>query len=232
MSQTYNPLHSILIPLISGKSTPPLLTHSVLPALTNLGFRGVHKYLEDLLAQIKAPILNILHVSLFIEPNFVLPQLHQLISQVKSFKTCDRASVRTSDHAIQFSIFRESPKHPKLSLEIKCKVLDQQHSSLAQLDIHGVSHPYHNNNMENTQWLELLDPFTAVNDLHLSNQSGRHVCQVLEELINERVTEVLPTLQNIFLKGFKPSDSGPKCIERFVAMRELFDHPVAVHHWE
>ncbi|KAI9450979.1 hypothetical protein F5148DRAFT_1152589 [Russula earlei] len=224
----------------------PPLTRSVLPALTDLGFRGVHKYLEDLLAQIEAPILNRLHVSLFIEPNFVLPQLHQLISQVESFKTCDRASVRTSDHAIRFSIFRETPKHPELSLEIKCRVLDRQHSSLArvcnlsflplstfvQLDIRGVSHPYRNNNMENTQWLELLDPFTAVNDLRLSDQSGRHVCQALEELVDERVTEDLPALQNIFLKGFEPLDSGPKCIERFVAARELSGHPVAVHRWE
>ncbi|KAI9434128.1 hypothetical protein F5148DRAFT_1295273 [Russula earlei] len=146
----------------------------------------------------------------------------------------------------EFSIFRETPKHPELSLEIKCRVLDWQHSLLAQvcnlsflplstfvqLDIDGVSHPYRNNNMENTQWLELLDPFTAVNDLCLSNQSGQHVCQALEELINERVTEVLPALQNIFLKGFEPSDSGPKCIEQFVTMRELFGHPVAVHCWE
>ncbi|KAI9510569.1 hypothetical protein F5148DRAFT_553435 [Russula earlei] len=61
-------------------SRPPPLTRSVLPALTFLAFHGVHEYLEDLLAQIEAPLLNTLRITFFIDPDFVLPQLHRLIS--------------------------------------------------------------------------------------------------------------------------------------------------------
>ncbi|KAI9462661.1 hypothetical protein F5148DRAFT_216248 [Russula earlei] len=67
-------------PLYPASRLPPPLTRSVLPALTRLEFKGVHEYLEDLLAQIEAPLLDEYYVKFFIDPDFVLPQLHRLIS--------------------------------------------------------------------------------------------------------------------------------------------------------
>ncbi|KAI9463765.1 hypothetical protein F5148DRAFT_194526 [Russula earlei] len=226
---------------------PPPLTRSVLPALTRLVFRGVHEYLEDLLAQIEAPLLNKLDVFFFMDVDFVVPQLHQLITHTESFKTCDRAFVCTSYyHAIQFGIFRETNDSPEFSLEIKCRKLDRQLSSLAQvcspsllllstlvrLDIEDPFIPnprsYWKDDLETTRWLELMGPFTAVKDLCLSSQVAQYVCQALEELAEERVTEVLPELQNIVLSGFRPLESIPKYIQGFVAARQLSGHPVAV----
>ncbi|KAI9455742.1 hypothetical protein F5148DRAFT_1369803 [Russula earlei] len=40
----------------------------------------VHEYFEDLLAQIEVPLLNTLEIRFFMVPDFVLPQLHRLIS--------------------------------------------------------------------------------------------------------------------------------------------------------
>ncbi|KAI9509703.1 hypothetical protein F5148DRAFT_706644 [Russula earlei] len=225
---------------------PPPLTRSVLPALTLLEFKGVHEYLEDLLAQIEAPLINKLDIQFFLDLDFVIPQLQRLISDAEWFKTCDTAFVRTSERAIRFSMFKKTTSFPELSLEIRCRELDWQLASLAQvrrstfsplsnlvqLDIvDGVSQPHWKDDMETTQWLELLDPFTAVKDLRLSDQVAPHVCQALEELAEERVTDVLPALQNIFLKSLDPLESVPKYIEGFVAARKLSGHPVAVYRW-
>ncbi|KAI9512085.1 hypothetical protein F5148DRAFT_1309213 [Russula earlei] len=235
-------------PLYPASRPPPPLTRSVLPALTRLEFKGVHEYLEDLLAQIEAPLLTRLYVTFFMDIDFVIPQLHQLISKTESFKTCDRATVYTSDRAIRFTTLGITTRLPELSLEISCRELDWQLASLAQvcspsfpflstliqLDIvdDDVPQSHWKDDMETTQWLELLDPFIETNDLYLSDQVAPHVCQALEELSGERVTEVLPALRNIFLKGLEPLESVPKYIEGFVAARKLSGHPVATHRWE
>ncbi|KAI9507858.1 hypothetical protein F5148DRAFT_1284738 [Russula earlei] len=230
------------------ESRPPTsLTRSVLP-LRELFFKGVHEYLEDLLAYIETPVLNKLKITFFMDLNFVVPQLHQLISRAE-FGTCDKAFVYTSEHAIRFAIFRETHEFPELSLEIRCRELDYQVSSLAQvcssslpllstlvqLDIVDPVRPnpqsHWKDDMETTQWLEVLEPFTAVKDLRLSDQVAPHVCQALEELAEERVTEVLPALQSIFLSGLQPVESVPIFIEGFVTARQLTDYPVAVYRW-
>ncbi|KAI9510566.1 hypothetical protein F5148DRAFT_1281763 [Russula earlei] len=211
-------------PLYPASRLP--LTRSVLPALTQLTFQGVHEYLEDLLAQIEAPLLNKLYVTFFMDIDLILPQLHRLISQVKSFNSCDRAEVCTSEHGIEFTIFKGTNGLPELLLEIRCRELDSQLASLAQvcspsfpflstlvqLDIVDVNVPqsHWKDDMETTQWLSLLAPFTAMKDLRLTHQAAPHVCQALEELAGERVTEVLPALQNILVKGLEPLDSVPK----------------------
>ncbi|KAI9457882.1 hypothetical protein F5148DRAFT_1321894 [Russula earlei] len=232
-------------PLYPASGPPPPLTRSVLPALTQLTFQGVHEYLEDLLAQIEAPLLITLHVTFFMDIDFILPQLHRLISQTESFNSCDRATVRTSDRAIQFAIFGESLQFTALFLEVSCRQLDWQLASLGQvcsssfpflstlvhLDImdDDVPQSHWKDDMETTQWLELLAPFTALSDLRLTHQVAPPVCQALEELTGERITEVLPALQNIFLEGLDPLGSVPKYIEGFVAARILSGHPVVVH---
>ncbi|KAI9450045.1 hypothetical protein F5148DRAFT_1379180 [Russula earlei] len=216
-------------PLYPASRPPPPLTRSVLPALTELAFRGVHEYLEDLLAQIEVPFLNTLEITFFMVPDFVLPQLHRLISHAESFETCDRATVRTvpSWNPSQFFMSLQT----SLLLEIGCRELDSHLASLAQacpstfpliskltqLEIvDDVPQLHWLGDMETTQWLELLVPFLAVKHLRLSHRVAPHVCQALVELAEERLTDVLPALQNIFLKGLKPLESVPKYIERFV----------------
>ncbi|KAI9512082.1 hypothetical protein F5148DRAFT_1166043 [Russula earlei] len=179
--------------------------------------------------------------------DFVVPQLHRLISHADPFKTYDAAFVYASDSAIQFALFRETHNSLVLSLKVRCTELHWQLSSLAQvcsssllstlvrLDIvDPVPDPRSRwkDEMKTAQWLDLLDLFTTVKDLRLSDQVARHVCQALAELAEERVTEVLPALHNIFVSGVHPLECVPEFIERFVEARQLSGHPVAVHHWK
>ncbi|KAI9456583.1 hypothetical protein F5148DRAFT_1323693 [Russula earlei] len=227
---------------------PPPHTRLVLPALTELGFEGFHDYLEDLLAQIEVPLLKKLFITFFKPRNFVVPQLHQLINHTESFKACDRATVIISFRTIEFAMLKETNESPELSLQIVCSESPgHQFSSLAQLcspslllpstlvQLHirdiDLSDPRYYRNGEATQCLEFLNLFIAVKDLCLIKHVGRHICQVLEELAEERGTEVLPALQNIFLHRLRSLESAPKFIKRFIAARQLSGQPVAVYPW-
>jgi len=83
--------------------------------------------------------------------------------------------------------------------------------------------------MENIQWLELLHPFPNVKNLHIPAQVTSCIAQALQELTGERVTEVLPALQNLF---FDELDDGPEpvpAIRDFGAARQFFGCPVDIH---
>ena len=80
---------------------------------------------------------------------------------------------------------------------------------------------------ENTLWLQLLVPFTAVKNLYLSKDFVPGTTIALQELIGGRITEVLPSLQNTFVDGHEPLDLPGKhwavCC-RTTALRPLYDH--------
>jgi len=86
--------------------------------------------------------------------------------------------------------------------------------------------------IENSQWLELSHPFTSVRDLYISREFAEHVMPALQELVGERVTEVLPTLHSLFLEEPLPSGPVREIIGQFVAARQLAGHPIAVSRWK
>jgi hypothetical protein len=53
--------------------------------------------------------------------------------------------------------------------------------------------------MDSTQWLELFHSFTAVKTLCVSPKLVPLVVAVLQEVTEDRATEVLPTLHGLFL---------------------------------
>jgi len=143
-----------------------------------------------------------------------------------------------------------------LSLRIRCRKLEWQLSSLSQvcnsvllvLSALGMEYlnlgpnfsrayplPIKLDDMDNTQWLEILHPFANVKDLHLSEEVSTWIAPALQELAGEQVTEILPTLQNIFLDSvYSEHEPVPKAIWEFVAARQLSGYPVAIHrrHWD
>ena len=71
---------------------------------------------------------------------------------------------------------------------------------------------WNNEAIENTLWLQLLLPFTAVKNLYLSMDFAPGIAAALQELVVARITEVLPSLQNIFVKGLEPSGAFQKTL--------------------
>ena len=58
------------------------------------------------------------------------------------------------------------------------------------------------------------------------------IAGALQELVGGRITEVLPSLQNIFVEGLEPSGPLQENIGQFVAARQLSDHAIAISDWD
>jgi hypothetical protein len=87
--------------------------------------------------------------------------------------------------------------------------------------------------IENTLWLELLLPFTAVKNLYLSKEIAPSIAVALQELVGARITEVLPSLQNIFVR--KPQGEELERLQenlwQFAGARRQSGHPVTISDW-
>ncbi len=73
---------------------------------------------------------------------------------------------------------------------------------------------------------------TTLTRLYLSQNFVPRIAPTLQELVGERVIEVLPALQCLFLEKLHPSGTVQEEIDKFVATRQLAEHPVSVSLWE
>jgi len=55
---------------------------------------------------------------------------------------------------------------------------------------------------------------------------------MLGELVGARAIEVLPAFQSLFLEELHPSKPVQEAIDKFVATRQLNNHPIVVSHWD
>jgi hypothetical protein len=231
---------------------PPPLTRVVLPALTKFWFKGDSDYLEDIVSQLEAPLLSYTDITFFNQLIFDTPLLRHFISRTALFGEAYQAYISCEENTVLFSLYPPYGIDGEggVMLRISCEPLDWQISSLAQvcntsfpplptlerLDI-GIYNdrnllPEWQDDMEDTQRLDLLRPFTSVRYLALSEASVSFVAPGLQELSGERVTEVLPALQNLFFTGPMPSGPVKEAIRKFIAARQLAGCPVTVHHRE
>jgi hypothetical protein len=206
--------------------------------------------LEDLVARIDAPLLDKLGITFFHQLIIHSVQLTQFICRTPKFKTHDEA--RVSFSSLNVSIKLPQTLDGVLELGISCRQPNSQLSSLVQVCgssfsqvlAPAVEHlyilqerapppsgPRWQDNIESRRWLELLQSFTAVKDLYISREFVPRIARALQELIEERVAEVLPALQSLFLDDALPSKSVLKPIGQFVAARQLSSQPITVFRW-
>ena len=223
---------------------PPPQTRTLLPVLNKLRFKGVDGYLEDLVARIDAPLLDNLTITFFNQLIFDTAQLTQFISRTPNFKGHDKVHVDIADWRV--SVILLQTRDRSLCLGILCTESDLQLSSLArvcssfipQVLIHAVEHLYIRSSLsllhwkqdivQTSQWLDLFRPFSAVRCLYISWEFAPRIAPVLQELVGERVTEVLPALQTLFTDHTNRSGPVQEAIERFVAARQHTSRPIAV----
>ena len=235
---------------------PPPSTRSVLPLLGFFSFKGVSEYLDDM-ACIDAPQLDTLSMTFFNDILFDTPQLVRFISRTPMSKALKNAYITLEDYAArvslsssQFSPSRTSGYRAEFKVMILCKGLPWQVSSLEQVctsclpplymleDLYFYEEwylqPDWKGSIENRQWLDLFRSFMAVKNLYLSENFASRIAPALQELVEGRTTDVsdvLPALQNIFLKGFGSSESVQKSIGQFVAARQVANHPIGISPW-
>jgi hypothetical protein len=233
-------------PDLESRSLPPP-KRSVFPALSSFDFSGVTEYLEEFVTFIDAPQLKTFIIHFFSQIDFNSPRLAQFINRTPELRKCDEAHVRFYDIIAHVEL---RAKSGTLEIHIPCREPDRQLSSIEQVcnsSLHPLSTvedlyiehkysrlswKYDHDAIENTLWLHFLHPFTAVKNLYLSKEFAPGIAAALQELVRGRITEVLPNLQNIFVRGLKPSGPFQENIGQFVAARQLSGHPITISVWD
>ena len=232
---------------------PPPPTRSVLPALKTFYFGGFSEYLEDLVARIDTPRLfeywrfNFLFLHQIILDT---PQLAQFLTRIPKLKTCKEAQAILFDGTVAVRLYLPFTRARRLFLSTACtgNALVLQLLFLAQvcrsslsllpslkhfgiIDGSGVSRQKGPDDFEINQWLEILLPFATAENLYLSKKIVPRIAPALE-LVGESPTEVLPSLQSLFLQMPYPSGSVEDAIGKFVSARQLSGRPIVVHDWD
>ena len=217
----------------------PSLKRSILPTLEHFRFKGVTEYLDDLVTRIDAPQLNTLQITFFNQIYFDAQRLAQFINRTPKLGKHDEAHVDIDDRSVRVMF-------GTLEIFIPCGEPDRLLSSVAQVcnpsfpstveDLY-IEHwssrlAGQNDAIENTLWLQLLLPFTAVKNLYLCKEFAPGIAAALQELVGARITEVLPSLRNIFARRLQPPGPFQESIWQFVAARELSGRPIAISVWE
>jgi hypothetical protein len=226
---------------------PPPLTLSILPSLTTLWFEGASEYLEVILAPIDAPRLNKMQIRFFFDQIiFATPQLSQFISRSPTLRapgtgqiefdlafTVLRFSSQTSGNVLIVEIPRGAAGRVS-SISSVTRVCTSSFSPVSTLeDLYIYDRPiYWQDDFENPLWLELLHSFAAVKNLYLRNKFFCHITPILQDPVEGRTTNALPTLENIYLGEFQLGPSGlTRGIPKFVGARRLTGHSVTLSRW-
>ena len=215
---------------------PP--TRVILPTLKYFRFKGVSEYLEDLVARIDTPKLVILRIQLFMDLMFNILQLHKFIVRSERIRSLNSAEIVFYPWASMILFV------PAITLWIICREPDWQASAMAQLcsqlsplishmeqlaireDTPGQAQQ--GNGLDSMLFLDLFDPFPALQHLHIYGELRPLVTRALQELTGESATEVLPSLRRLVFKGPPPSGSIQKDIQGFITARQNSNHPVDV----
>ena len=221
------------------------LTRVVLPSLTNFEFQVESEYIEDFITRIDVPLLDNVDITFFDQPIFDTPRLRDFLAPFQQFKAHSRGGVVfwDSSSSIEFElepgslslgVLSEGSGREVSSMAQLCGSSLHLPSALKRLDIREGSPQVlgRRGEVENTRWLDLLRPFTGLKDLHLGKRLALHYALALQELSGERVTELLPALQNLFIQGLRSSGPTWEALGLFAAARQLSGLPVAVHSWD
>jgi hypothetical protein len=231
-------------PLPDRRAQRPLLTRAsaVLPALTQFWFRGVSEYLEDLVARINAPLLLTVNIIFFNQPAFGTQQLTQFIAHAPIFTSYNQAEIDFIGPVALIKCSSIEQHSGCLNLDIPCIEGDEVSSRaqicsrfsffmsrIERLYIQARHRLPFRVEMDDTHWLELFRPFTAVQALYLPLQVWTLIMHRLSE---ESVTDALPALVDLYLEGYQTPGSELPDIESFITARQHSGHPVVVCRWD
>ena len=238
-------------------STLPPLTPIVLPVLTKIAFKGTSEYLNNFFSHFDAPLLKHVDITFYDTAVFCFSKISQFIGHNQSFDLFDQVHMWRCDRLINLALSsRKGTTYGMwLKLSVWCKDNIWKFRSLTQVH-HPFTHPIVTNDridnsmfedryepyweaqMGHAQWLGFLRLFSAVEHLYLSERLAELVAPVLGELSAREsaatARDMLPALQTVFIERIGHSRCGTvrEAMGKFVAERELSDHPVAVHRWK
>ena len=237
----------------SNLRTPPL-GRTVLPALTNLKFCGVNEYLEDIVARIDTPVLEIIDLRFFNRPLFEIPHLSHFVRRTSQLGSPTRAKIHSSGGAVSLALIHQTGTARaitipgQLRLQITCRQFDWQLSALSQISsqlspfLSGVgqldvrSFPTlasGHDDLDSARWSEVLRPFGGVERLRVFDELLLDIARALQQASMEPGPELFPTLCELFVMGNSQEFSAVlEAISPFLSVRQLSGRPIAVYNWD
>ncbi|KAH9037529.1 hypothetical protein EDB84DRAFT_1655483 [Lactarius hengduanensis] len=214
---------------------PSPMTRTALPALTSFRFIGASEYLEDLVSRIDSPRLNKIPIDYLRLVDYQVTQLSKFVDRSVGPKLTlpRRAQLQFHNHSVTFTVYPHA-NHPSDALVVfqgcNWHVLDIAQflshfptlTNVVDLNIQSaLAVPNHRVvDMGDVDWLHLLHQFSAARTLSLYYEPAVRVPLALEDLPEELVAEVLPSLDLIHMVV------QPASIEKFIAARKLSGCPV------
>ena len=234
---------AVPIPLPSDEAEllPAPISRVTLPTLKRLMFRGVAVYLESLVSQINAPILERLIVTLFFELAFTLSALSQFIRITGGIR-CLLAKVLFKKEGVSIvTNHGESLSSGCLTVNINCEHLDWQIDAATQccgaleqflsgveeltldLDKDGMPSDW-GDSLDSMLWHELLLPFSSVKKLQIGSSLTFELSDALTSDTAEVHLNLLPYLQKLEIQ-LEVTDAN-RAFSTFIETRELEGRPV------
>jgi len=196
---------------------PPPPTRTLLCALTGFQFKGVSEYLEDVAVLIDAPLLRVFRITFFNQLVFDVSQLSKFIGRTEKLRTLGQADLFFRHRSVEMNLYPQTNSgvdYTMLAFEILCRELEWQFSALVQVSLaplstvevlsikifpFGGTQDWQYDMIENVQWAELLQSFSAVKVL-LIHENVDIVIMALGDLSGAAgVIEILPMLQEVLL---------------------------------
>ncbi|KAI9438917.1 hypothetical protein H4582DRAFT_2142025 [Lactarius indigo] len=225
--------------LLSKQGTPVAL-----PNLKRFTFRGVNAYLECLVAQIRAPLLERPEITLFNQIVFTLPRLSHFINTAERIKP-DTADVIFGPYSVSIIMgYSTRPYDEYFVFCVTCKQMDWQIGCAAQIcdalmpTLSGVEKltlilyeptiptQWRNSEIDGITWLELLRSFIGAKELR--------ICQLLSEELSRALQmdnagsdpELLPGLQELVSDFEGKPEHADSLFNSFVHARQVAGRPV------
>ena len=221
---------------------PPSGERVVLPVLTRLKYRGTSKYLDSFVARIDTPRLGDIDITFFNQPTMDASQLGRFIERIEIQASLSQADVQISAHSISIA-FPNPSTDTTLRLQISCKQLDWQLSSMTQicnhfppfllhiedLRISSTQLPNWEHSMAGEQWSELIRVFGSAKDLRVAGVHVTDILCALHPADGDHPTDptVLPSLRNLHVQEpMRPEMPLWDASRSFIASRLLSGRPV------
>ena len=225
------------IPLLN-RMRPPPTRRAVLPALTFFQFRGISNYMEDLVSRIDSPQLINISIVYFDPPSdhFPVTQLIDFIDHSVGPRSTifGRAHVTVYKRHVNVRLHQHA-YHPRgSSTTVTPQSIEWQFTHMAQV-LSRVSATLSNvvhlelrmgpqfGIMNGVEWRGLLQQFSAVQTLKLCSELASRMVDTLEDVTDERVVGLFPSLKLICLQ-----DQPESSIENIVTLRKLSGQPLTV----
>jgi hypothetical protein len=171
---------------------------------------------------IDAPLLNRVAFRFFNQLTFDNPQLSQFIDHTEILKSLNLGSIELLSDVVKTTL--TSPVgRGKLELGISCCRPDWQ------LDVRKgcISWAKWPEDMESVQWLELFEPFIAMERLSIL-KLGQLVVPALGELTREKASDILPAMRSLLFRGLEANSLIKDDLRPFVLAHRSSKHPISV----